>query len=280
MNPSIINDNGTPLVLLRTVNYKITPEGVYAIRGYDGSYNRDHPINTRNYLVTLDHALDYKESHELALPSNWPEPKFDLVRGFEDSRLFKYGGILYTSSTVRELTSEGWCEQVLAQVGEHGYCDNWQVMNLEIRQHEKNWMPWPAGKGIQFVYRLNKLVNSNTNRMTSFKSIWSMDHISGGSQAIDIGKGRYLALVHEANFLPGQPSKRYYTHRFVMFNDVGGVTALSLPFMFHDRQIEFAAGLAYFPKKQQLIASYGVRDQEAWLGTMDLGEVLEFIQER
>src|SRR5215472_16949632 len=32
MNPSLINHNGEPLVLVRTVNYKITPEGCYESR--------------------------------------------------------------------------------------------------------------------------------------------------------------------------------------------------------------------------------------------------------
>ena len=50
---------------------------------------------------------------------------------------------------------------------------------------------------------------------------------------------------------------------------------MSQPFFFHDRQIEFAAGLALFDNK--LMVSYGVRDEEAWIATMDVGEVLSFI---
>ena len=52
---------------------------------------------------------------------------------------------------------------------------------------------------------------------------------------------------------------------------------ISSPFFFHDRQIEFAAGLAYIREKRQLVASYGIRDCEAWLATMDLDEVLAFV---
>ena len=66
----------------------------------------------------LNSELSVKESVELALPDDWPEPKFDLVRGFEDSRLFEWHGQLWTLSTVRELTPEGWCEQVLAPIDE------------------------------------------------------------------------------------------------------------------------------------------------------------------
>jgi hypothetical protein len=35
--------------------------------------------------------------------------------------------------------------------------------------------------------------------------------------------------------------------------------------------------LAYFPEEGKLLASYGVRDCEAWLAEMDVGEVLGFL---
>ena len=54
---------------------------------------------------------------------------------------------------------------------------------------------------------------------------------------------------------------------------------VSPPFVFSERQIEFAAGLAYFPAKRRLLASYGVMDREAWLAWMDLDEVLKFIEQ-
>jgi hypothetical protein len=58
----------------------------------------------------------------------------------------------------------------------------------------------------------------------------------------------------------------------------GAVTGMSMPFYFHDKQIEFAAGLAYFPERRQLMASYGVRDCEAWVARMGLDDVLAFIE--
>jgi glycosyltransferase involved in cell wall biosynthesis len=286
-NPSVINHNGKPMALVRSVNYTITPEGVYAIRGSDGSCNRNNPISTRNYLVGLDHELAIESSHELALPPNWPEPKFDLVRGFEDSRLFEWGasgalGTLYTLSTVRELTPEGWCDQVLASVldtanGGVAYCGAGTVHVAE-RRHEKNWMPWVQKDGaLQFVYRLGTLIDTNGQIISQHDCDVDVGHISGGSQVINVD-GIWLALVHEARSIPGR-SVRYYQHRFVVFDDDGRCLRISLPFCFHDRQIEFAAGLSYFPDKRQLLASYGVRDCEAWLATMNLDEVIAFIAE-
>lgn len=283
MNPSVINRNGQPVVLVRTVNYTITPEGTYAIRGAEGHYNRDNPINSRNWLLHLDGELTVRESHELALPPNWPDPKFDLVRGFEDSRLFEWNDQLYAISTVRELTPEGWCEAILAPITERGYGEDWKKILPEPRQHQKNWMPWVRNGALRFVHRLETLIDT-TGRIISQRDDYSgnVGHISGGSQVIQIDERIWIALVHEARSIPGRPHNRYYQHRFVSFlSPNGGVDCgvdwISPPFCFHDRQIEFAAGLALFGDK--LMVSYGVRDQEGVLATMDKDEVIAFIYE-
>ncbi|HEX6827082.1 MAG TPA: hypothetical protein VF077_12265, partial [Nitrospiraceae bacterium] len=278
-NPSVINRNGRPTAIVRAVNYTITPEGQYAIRNPDvgGDVGRHYPIHTRNYLVNFSRTLMIDDVHELALPTNWPERKFDLVQGFEDSRLFIWDGQAWTISTVRELTSSGWCEQVVAPVDAAGYGTNWATVQPEKRQHEKNWMPWVVNKGrLLFVYRLGQLVDVGGKIIRNHDNEFAVDHISGGSQVIE-AEGNFLALVHEAGTIPGRPN-RFYQHRFVSFSDAGEVLGLSPPFCFHDKQIEFAAGLAYFPVSRKLVASYGVRDCEAWFGEMDLFEVLDFIE--
>jgi glycosyltransferase involved in cell wall biosynthesis len=286
-NPSVVNYNGKPFVLVRTVNYRIMSDGQYAIRGSDGRCDRDHPISTRNYLVGLAAGLAIESSYELALPVSWPDPKFDLVRGFEDGRLFEWGasgalGMLYTLSTVRELTPEGWCDQVLASVldtadGGVAYCGA-DTVHVAERRHEKNWMPWVQKDGtLQFVYRLGTLIDPSGKLICQHDCDLDVGHISGGSQVINVD-GVWLALVHEARPTPGR-SIRYYQHRFVVFDNDGRLSQISPPFCFHDRQIEFAAGLSYFPDKRQLLASYGVRDCEAWLATMDVDDVIAFIAE-
>lgn len=276
-NPSVINYKGQPLALVRTVNYRIMSDGQYAIRGSDGRCDRGNPISTDNYLVSLSAELTIESSHQLALPAPWPKPEFDLVRGFEDSRLFEWEDQLCAISTVRELTKEGWCEQVLASIKPSGYGSPWLKILPERRQHEKNWMPWVKGDKLQFVYRLGTLIDTSGKLICQHDCGVDVNHISGGSQVIDVD-GVWLALVHEARVTPGH-SIRYYQHRFVVFDDEGRCLRISLPFCFHDRQIEFAAGLAYFSEKRQLMASYGLRDCEAWLATMAVDEVMAFIRE-
>jgi glycosyltransferase involved in cell wall biosynthesis len=276
-NPSVINYQGRPVLVLRTVNYTITPEGVYAIRGKDGTCSPDwfvNPINTRNYLVHLSDALDILEVDELPLPENWPEPKFHPVRGLEDSRLFEWQGALWTISNVRELNAEGWCEQILVPLNARGL--PWMRILPKKRYHEKNWQPWVKNDELRFVYRQGTLVDDDGNVVFESDSGFDARAISGGSQVIE-ANGVYLSLVHEARTIPGRPN-RYYAHRFVRYAPDGAVTGMSMPFYFHDKQIEFAAGLAYFPERRQLMASYGVRDCEAWVARMGLDDVLAFIE--
>jgi glycosyltransferase involved in cell wall biosynthesis len=278
-NPSVVNYQGKPILVLRAVNYTITPEGVYAIRGKDGTCSSDwfvNPISTRNYLVHLSDALDVLEVDELPLPENWPEPKFHPVRGLEDSRLFEWQGALWTISNVRELNAEGWCEQVLVPLNARG--QPWTRILPKKRLHEKNWQPWVKNDELRFVYRQGTLVDAEGNVVFESDSGFDARAISGGSQVIETD-GVYLSLVHEARTIPGRPN-RYYAHRFVRYAVDGAVTGMSMPFYFHDKQIEFAAGMAYFPASRQLMVSYGVMDREAWTATMDLDEVLSFVEGR
>lgn len=282
-NPSVINYDDMPMVLVRTVNYTITPEGQYVIRGTDGTCNNGNPINTRNYIVRPGSNLIV---NELAMPRNWPAPKYPLVIGFEDSRLFLLNDTLWTSSTVRELTDEGWCEQVLAPIvvptslvndEPWRYGTNYYPVRPEKRQHEKNWMPWVKDGALRFVYRLGTLINPEGNIVRNHDVDFDVSNISGGSQVIEV-MGNYLAVVHEARHIPGRPYNRFYQHRFVRFSDAGEVMGISPAFVLHERQIEFVAGLAYFPDKKLLMMSYGVRDCEAWTAMMDPDEVLNFIE--
>jgi len=272
-NPSVIENGGEPKILVRCVNYTITDEGAYRIRASDGTVSGNYPIHTRNFLWdSLNGWL------ELKLPSNWPDASYPLVLGFEDSRLFEWRQQFWTLSTVRELTPEGWCEQVLAPLdpGEGGwsYGDNWRQILPSDRRHEKNWMPWVGGDDLFFVYRLGSLVNLQGENIHRDTLQWDVGHISGGSQVIKVDR-HWMAIVHEARQIPGHTG-RYYQHRFVLWDHHKRLQRISPPFYFFDRQIEFAAGLAFFPETGKIMVSFGVRDCEAWTATMDPMEVIQF----
>jgi predicted GH43/DUF377 family glycosyl hydrolase len=164
----------------------------------------------------------------------------------------------------------------LAPIGSDGYA-SWRRIEPEMgRRHEKNWMPWPRQDGsLDIVYRLGTVLDDQGKLVHRHESYMDLAHISGGSQVIEVQPGKYLAVVHEARPIPGQKT-RYYSHRFVLLQGNGSVVKLSEPFYFHDRQIEFCAGLVLIGK--QLVVSYGVRDEEAFTATMNLDEVMRFIE--
>src|SRR5262249_39270334 len=101
---------------------------------------------------------------------------------------------------------------------------------------------------------------------------FTVDNLSGSSQVIPFGDG-YLAVLHTAHAMPGEPYKRYYHHRFVQYDRDFRVEHLSLPFCFNDRTIEFCAGMCTHPSEDKLVLSYGVNDREAWLATVSVDEV-------
>lgn len=281
MNPSIVNHNGQLLTLIRTVNYEITEEGRYISRIPGDSIAGVDIIRTRNFLARIRDNGQLEHQVELQLPGDLPAPKFELVRGFEDSRLFSCGQ-LWTISTARELNAQGMCEQVIAPIFDYsnwvGYGD-WKVVHFKgEKQNQKNWMPWVRNGEMQFVYRLGTIVDS-TGMVVQERvqgQGQTLGHLSGGTQVVEVSSldnGFYLALVHEAGFIPGRTT-RYYSHRFVVMEADGVVINVSKPFFFHDRQIEFAAGMVKWG--DELLISYGVRDQEAWIARMRIDQVLEF----
>lgn len=273
LNPSVANVNGQIVTTMRTVNYTILPSGHYSVRGDNGTYSAEHPIRTRNFLVRLSDKFEPLSSKEIHEPL-MPPPEFPLVRGFEDMRLFEHAGDLHVSACMRELNPEGYAEQVVARVVEgsdRADIDGWFRIRPKVRQHEKNWMPWAYGGKVNFVYRLGQIIDKDGNIQHQVPALGiDASRLSGGSQLIPF-RGGWLAVVHEARPLPD--GKRYYNHRFVWFDMAGAMRFLSLPFVFHEKQIEFCAGLAWHPDGERIMLSYGVKDSEAWIVTVDAMDV-------
>ena len=132
-------------------------------------------------------------------------------------------------------------------------------------------MPWVRPDVLRFVYRLGRTIDPDTMEMTNLPVPFNTDALSGGSQVIPF-RGAYICLVHEARYRPGN-NKRYYQHRFVLMNPTTGVTDITPPFYFHDKVIEFAAGLAWHPDNERLLISYGREDKEAWIASVDWHDV-------
>ena len=253
----------------------LTPEGKYQTPN-------DVPIHTRNFLLRLDAELAVRSSSEILPPADMPAPAFREVQGFEDARLFAWRDKLWCIACVRELTPEGWCDQVLARIDESSpqqiRLTDWRVLSPEgPRRHEKNWMPQVFRDWLQFIYLCDptRVVNENARTLSEARPAIAAEQFRGGTQVIAFDGG-WLALVHEVS---ERDKLRYYQHRFVSFDSAGGLRRVSLPFYLIKKGIEFAAGLARAPKGNSLLLSFGVQDGETWIATVGADEVRSLLED-
>src|ERR1035437_5407671 len=279
MNPSVATVGNEIAVVVRAVNYTMDEQGRYLIKSTNGEANSTNPIKTRNFLANLRDNFTVDTVGEILPPPDLPKPVYDLVVGFEDMRLFRWRDFWWINACVRDQNREGWCEQIVARMGystgSNPVLDTWSKMLPVHRQHEKNWMPWVDGTNLEFAYRLGVTVDSDGKEATRTPINIAADAISGSSQVIPFKWG-FLSVVHEARHHP-PTGKRYYQHRFVWYDKSKTVQRITKPFYFHDKVIEFVAGVAWHPNGTSIMISYGREDKEAWIATVDANELSEFI---
>lgn len=263
-NPSIAtNPAGEQRIIVRSANYRIDTFGRYVMQ--DGG----DVIKTKNYFGRVGSML-----HEIRAPARVTESQRDyLVQGFEDARLFWTDGHWMFSATVRDRHPHGMCQIALCELSDDG-----EILSMDLQsdgqRHEKNWMPVvDHARNPRWVYQCSPLMVFYENLLGYW---WPGLHIArnwrGGSQVVRLPnlEGR-LCLVHEAvNF--DAPPRRVYMHRFVEFSaGLGHITRYSAPFCFHERGIEFAAGLIL--DGSDAVISYGRGDESAWLLRLPLAEI-------
>jgi hypothetical protein len=276
-NPSIVAADDGWTVNVRSSNYRIV-DGRYIIPEEDGEV-----IRTENILVDLDEQLLVSGVlHKVE--SEYDQTTYP-VSGLEDVRLNRVGELITCSATVRNWHPfDGTCRIASGTLDRRrgAYVDLCCPATAQ-GVHEKNWMPI-AGRR-EWLYACSVQGHTATVRQEP-GGAWQVTigspapHLAagfrGGSQLVPIGNALWLAIVHE---VAEDGGRRIYEHRFVEFDEAAGwsITGVSRPFAFRElRAIEFAAGLAR--KEGRLVASFGVRDAEAWLVELDLREVCGLLE--
>jgi len=274
-NPSVARLGNEIVLLQRAVNFTLSEDGTYRTPN-------DAPIHTRNFLLRLDAELAIRSSSEILPPTDMPAPAFREVQGFEDARLFAWRNELWCIACVRELTPEGWCDQVLARIDDFspGSCrlTDWRVLRPQgPRRHEKNWMPQIVGDQLQFIHLSDPTRVIDEHAQTIFEATPAIaaEQFRGGTQAI-LFDGGWLALVHEVS---ERDKRRYYQHRFVWFDSANQLRRVSLPFFFITKGVEFAAGLARAPDGKGLLISFGVGDGQAWIAIVEASDVRHLLED-
>ncbi|MER8811268.1 glycosyltransferase [Mesorhizobium australicum] len=282
-NPSVARLGDQIVFLQRTVNYTLAEDNLQ----YDTPGGA--PVHTRNFLLRLSDELAIQSASEILPPVDMPDPANGRVLGFEDMRLFAWRDALWGVSCVRELTEEGWCEQVVARIDESGACrlTDWHVLHpTGPRVHEKNWMPQvkPGRTGagaetLRFIYLCDptRIVDEQGATLSETSPAIAAQSFRGGTQLIAFAGG-WLALLHEVQWRTAE-KRRYYLHRFVWFDEADTLRKVSRPFFFDKKGVEFAAGLAWHPDDRRLLISYSVTDSESWIATVDKAEVRSLLED-
>jgi glycosyltransferase involved in cell wall biosynthesis len=269
-NPSIFRDGDRVLLAQRCVNWEVV-DGAYVTR-------EGVPVHTRNYLLELSPDLEVTGASEILEPADLPPAAYEQVLGFEDIRPFMWRGRLWCSACIRQVTTEGWCRQVLARIDlddrGHLRLSQWSVLGQDSpTEHQKNWMPLVLGDSLRFVTACDpvRLADDTGSLISESKPTIAADHFRGGSQLVGFSGG-WLALVHEVHSADGGQNRRYL-HRFIWLDGRLRLRSTTQPFYFREVGIEFAAGLAWHPDDLRLLISFGVGDAESWIAGVTASEV-------
>lgn len=276
MNPSItVTKDGKIMMIQRTVNYLIRDDGSYDMRG-------DSAIRTINYLLEFDNEYNIISKREILPPANLPDPKYGLVIGWEDCRLFSWKNELWCTSTVRELTEDGWCNIVLSRIEnvDDNYCRfaDYRIIEptFKEKQHEKNWMPLVKNDNLYFLYSCDpvRVIDHYGNLVSQRESSIASDSFRGGGNLVEF-YGNWLAIIHESHVM--SDNRRTYMHRFVVYDNDGNLIKYSPAFYFIQTGVEFAAGLAINPVANQVIVSFGFKDNESYISILDPSDILKIL---
>ncbi len=223
----------------------------------------------------------------------------EAVHGLEDGRLFEWQGqlwILY--SGLRREISGYHNTMLICRVEGSRLTDPRVLPSPKHLKREKNWMPWVMEEALYLVYSTQPLeiyrvstaglepvsVGSTTRDPVIFPVGGAM--MSGSSQVIPWGKGRYLAVTHHRRkaailkklymkHLSRDPAyqrkKVVFHHYLMMFDESFTLLGCSRPFQFETEGVEFCAGIV--KRDDQVVLSYGVMDNQARMLTMDVTQL-------
>lgn len=238
-----------------------------------------------NVLMELSPTLEVGRTSVCTSPAA-PDSGASTVL-LEACRLFSTADGLHVSGTVRSTGDLHPCDRIATARLDPttATLSDLHLLDAPFDCHERDWMPILGQE--RWLYHCFHSGRTATVERVSVDGHerWRIElcspspriakHFRGGSQLVPVDGG-WLALVHEVAF---DGDRRIHTHRFVRFDDDLAITSWSPPFCFREtRSIEFAAGLALAGNR--LVATFGIRDAEAWLVELDLHETLALTRYR
>ena len=246
---SCLKLNGTMYHNVRFVNYQINHEtGSYIMRE-NGKMSESHKVRTQNLLWTNDSSRMMRDE-SVTLPR-----KDSHIRGLEDVRLYlnPEGKVGFTATTAE------YADNIRVLHGEYNIDDgtykNCVVLKSPTNAScEKNWIPISGTRNI--IYRWHPLEIGHIEKdelvIDSFhKTPWFFQHLRGSAVPFQVDSELWC-LVH---FVEYSTPRKYY-HCFVRLDsDSYTPKAISMPFVFRNRSIEYCIGCTRRNEKIEMIFS-------------------------
>jgi hypothetical protein len=246
------------------------------------------PTLMRYFLLQLSHDTSVKSSAEVLMPAETSEA------GFEDPKLFAWRDGLWCCAREGTPAKDGESEQVLACVDDHDpgpiRLTHRRVLRAQGR-HQQHWMPRvrpiPGEAGaeqLQFITGCDptRVIGDDACPILETTPAIAAERFDGGTPAIAFNAGLsqgtrdgWLALIHETEQRNGE---QYDRHRWVWLDEASVLRGVSPPLFFGRGGIERAAGLAPHPDGKHLLISYGVGNNEAWLATVEAGDIRNILE--
>lgn len=298
MNPSVFNDNGKIIGVIRHVNYTFYHSENKVFLHPWGPLTYLHPENdlhlrTRNFYCEFDDNLNIIKQHEIDM--TYGDSKYTPVwefRGLEDARIMRWNGKLYIAGVRRDLKPNGegrmdLCEIVVEKDRVYEV-DRFRIPapNNPDSYCEKNWMPI-----IDSPYHFVKwstpteVVYANIDDKTCKTVVMAENNpnirrdIRGGSQIIPLGNDYRIAMTHEVDLFKSEVGRKdaVYHHRFLIWDKNWNIVKFSREFFMMDGHVEFGVGMCQ--RGDDFLITFGFQDNAAYLLRCPIQHVLNFINE-
>lgn len=273
LNPSIRKTADGYRVICRTTNYERVGE-----RNFKSRDPQDGMCRTRNFIIDIDPELNVRSQKEIveSVPRKW---RF-WAEGLEDCRLFAYQQHEWftcaTSGTHPCTIGQSLCKLSDDQTSDRLAVD--QLIPLKGPNDgrcEKNWLPLVKDGQLYMLYsydpftvfKINPL-NGEYETVVSYTPHDDLSHFRGSAAPVPFENG-YLVLVHEVVF----DQKYVYMHRFLQLDNDFKILAMSRPFFYKHKAVEYCCGMTIDHSGRNLLMTIGVDDKEAYFVTIAIDKV-------
>lgn len=296
LNPSILKTNDGYIINLRYSNF-------YSIEGKSWhSMETDNIVRTKNYILHCDKDFNILSSNEI-IDKSWKyydnnkNNNSGNILGFEDCILINKNNEIYFSCTTLDTIPIGTPKQTLCKLSELSenntllegciFDAKYEITDVMIMngindfdRAEKNWMYInDYDDNFKFIHSYDPITIIEVENIKN-KEICKVNIISEIETDLDFSRFRgsgypikysnetFLSVIHEVIFRTGD-NRRYYVHRFILYDNNYKIIKISKSFYFDHLGIEFCRGISESHNLNEIILTVGIEDKEARIYTID-----------